>query len=111
MNIDYNLVFSLAPYYNENIITIIGICLVIGATAKSSQVGLHIWLPQAMEGLKRALLKFHYMRKYSILSRSTQIYFLLGKILDKGQFARNFLEKTKEVFLLNKKDLQRLYVI
>ena len=49
-NIDYSLVFSLAPYYNENIITIIGICLVIGATAKSSQVGLHIWLPQAMEG-------------------------------------------------------------
>jgi len=49
-NIDYNLVFSLAPYYNEDLITIIGICLVIGATAKSSQVGLHIWLPQAMEG-------------------------------------------------------------
>jgi NADH-ubiquinone oxidoreductase chain 5 len=49
-NIDYNLVFSLVPYYNENIITLIGICLVIGATAKSSQVGLHIWLPQAMEG-------------------------------------------------------------
>ena len=50
MNIDYNLVFSLVPYYNENIITLIGICLIIGATAKSSQVGLHIWLPQAMEG-------------------------------------------------------------
>ena len=49
-NIDYNLIFSLAPYYNEDLITIIGICLVIGATAKSSQVGLHIWLPQAMEG-------------------------------------------------------------
>jgi len=48
--IDYNIVFALAPYYNENIITIIGICLLIGATAKSSQVGLHIWLPQAMEG-------------------------------------------------------------
>ena len=50
LNIDYNLIFSLAPYYNDNIITMIGICLVIGATAKSSQVGLHIWLPQAMEG-------------------------------------------------------------
>ena len=49
-NIDYNLVFSLVPYYNENIITLIGICLLIGATAKSSQIGLHIWLPQAMEG-------------------------------------------------------------
>jgi NADH-ubiquinone oxidoreductase chain 5 len=49
-NIDYTTVFSLAPYINENIITIIGICLLIGAMAKSSQVGLHIWLPMAMEG-------------------------------------------------------------
>jgi hypothetical protein len=91
LNIDYNLVFSLIPYYNENIITLIGICLLIGATAKSSQVGLHIWLPQAMEGLKRALLKFHYMRGHLILSRSTQIYTLLGKIQDKRQSARNFM--------------------
>ena len=49
-NIDYTTVFSLAPYISENIITIIGICLLIGGMAKSSQVGLHIWLPQAMEG-------------------------------------------------------------
>jgi NADH-ubiquinone oxidoreductase chain 5 len=49
-NLDYSVVFSLAPYMNENIITIIGICLLIGAMAKSSQVGLHIWLPMAMEG-------------------------------------------------------------
>jgi NADH-ubiquinone oxidoreductase chain 5 len=49
-NIDYATVFSLAPFINENIITIIGICLLIGAMAKSSQVGLHVWLPMAMEG-------------------------------------------------------------
>nr|QDG01254.1 NADH dehydrogenase subunit 5 [Scytalidium sp.] len=49
-NIDYSTVFSLAPFINENIITIIGICLIIGAMAKSSQVGLHVWLPMAMEG-------------------------------------------------------------
>lgn len=49
-NLDYATVFSLAPYINENIITIIGICLLIGAMAKSSQIGLHIWLPLAMEG-------------------------------------------------------------
>jgi len=49
-NIDYSTVFSLAPYVNENIITIVGICLLIGAMAKSSQVGLHVWLPMAMEG-------------------------------------------------------------
>jgi NADH-ubiquinone oxidoreductase chain 5 len=35
-------VFSLAPYMNENVVTIVGICLLIGAMAKSSQVGLHV---------------------------------------------------------------------
>lgn len=49
-NIDYYTVFSLAPYYSENVITIVGLCLLIGAMAKSSQVGLHVWLPMAMEG-------------------------------------------------------------
>jgi len=49
-NLDYSTVFSLAPYVNSNVVTIIGICLLIGAMAKSSQVGLHVWLPMAMEG-------------------------------------------------------------
>lgn len=49
-NLDYSLVFSLAPYINSSVITFIGICLLIGAMAKSSQLGLHVWLPMAMEG-------------------------------------------------------------
>jgi len=49
-NIDYYTIFSLSPFYNNDIITIIGICLLIGAMAKSSQLGLHVWLPFAMEG-------------------------------------------------------------
>ena len=47
-NIDYTTIFSLSPYINQDIVTIIGICLLIGAMAKSSQVGLHVWLPMAI---------------------------------------------------------------
>ena len=49
-NIDYSTVFSITPLINSNLITVIGICLLIGAMAKSSQIGLHVWLPMAMEG-------------------------------------------------------------
>ena len=49
-SVEYYTVFILSPYISENVITIVGICLLIGAMAKSSQVGLHVWLPMAMEG-------------------------------------------------------------
>lgn len=49
-NVDYATVFSIAPFINETAITIIGLLLLVGAMAKSAQIGLHTWLPDAMEG-------------------------------------------------------------
>jgi NADH-ubiquinone oxidoreductase chain 5 len=41
-SLDYATVFSLAPYININVITFIAILLLLGAAAKSAQLGLHI---------------------------------------------------------------------
>jgi hypothetical protein len=101
-NLDFSTVFSLTPFVNENLITVIGICLLIAAMGKSAQLGLHTWLPDAMEGLNRALLKLHYMREHPETCWSTQeirlnlkylplmVYlFLFGKIQEVGQSAGN----------------------
>ena len=64
-NVDYATVFSVAPFINETAITIIGLLLLIGAMAKSAQIGLHTWLPDAMEGWA---LKLVYVMSLIILT-------------------------------------------
>lgn len=81
-NLDYSTVFSLAPYINGNIVTIIGICLLIGAMAKSSQIGLHVWLPLAMEGKKLffILIIFPYLYITSLIPATYNLLLITTKI-------------------------------
>jgi NADH-ubiquinone oxidoreductase chain 5 len=49
-SLDFSTVFSLVPFMNETVITIISLLLLMGAMAKSAQIPLHSWLPGSMEG-------------------------------------------------------------
>lgn len=59
-SLNFDFIFSLVPYlkdnqsyilgYQINSIDLIAILLFIGAMGKSAQIGLHTWLPDAMEG-------------------------------------------------------------
>nr|YP_007475362.1 NADH dehydrogenase subunit 5 [Microbotryum lychnidis-dioicae]AGE14577.1 NADH dehydrogenase subunit 5 [Microbotryum lychnidis-dioicae] len=49
-NLDYATIYSLSPYMNETVLTVIGLLFLFAAMGKSAQLGLHSWLPDAMEG-------------------------------------------------------------
>ena len=59
-SMEYSSVFAMVPFFAEqqvcflslnfNLLNVVGVLLFIGAVGKSAQLGLHTWLPDAMEG-------------------------------------------------------------
>lgn len=70
-NVDYDTTFSCAPYINEQIITIIGLLLLLAAIGKRAQFILHVWLADAIEGETQRRTNVDFFKNFS-----HQVFFL-----------------------------------
>ena len=74
-SLDYSIIFTTVPFMNETAITIIGLLLLTGAMAKSSQIPLHSWLPGSMEGTAFLFILSKLIKEQLILLINILFYF------------------------------------